>query len=57
MLNLNAPNTVLLDDPANREHQPLDYAINALIWLYWSKAQNNPHLVHIGRDRGSNHIL
>jgi hypothetical protein len=47
MLNLNAPNTVLLDDPANREHQPLDYAINALIWLYWSKAQNNPHLVHI----------
>lgn len=47
MLNLNAPNTALLDDPANREHQPLDYAINALHWLYWSKTQNNQHLAHL----------
>lgn len=47
MLNLNAPDTTLLDNPANREHQPLDYALCALNWLYWSKAQDNPHLAHL----------
>jgi hypothetical protein len=47
MLDLNAPDTALLNNPANRENQPLDYAIRALHWLYWSKAQDNPHLAHL----------
>jgi hypothetical protein len=47
MLNLNAPDTALLDDPANRENHPLDYAVRALHWLYWSKSQDNPQLAHL----------
>ncbi len=27
--------------------EPLDYAIRALQWLYWSKTQDNPHLAHL----------
>jgi hypothetical protein len=47
MLNLNAPDTAFLDDPANRESRPLDYAIRALHWLCSSHAQNNPQLAHL----------
>lgn len=49
MLNLNAPDTTLLDDPANRESQPLDYATCALQWLYWSKTLDNTHLAQLDR--------
>ena len=41
MVNLNQPNTAFLDDPANRESQPLDYAVLSLQWLYWSWRDGN----------------
>lgn len=47
MLNLDPPDTALLNDPANRESQALDYAIRSLHWLYWSRTQNDPHLAAI----------
>jgi len=47
VLNLNQPDTALLDDPAHRETDPLDYAIRALHWVYWARTQNNPNLAPI----------
>jgi hypothetical protein len=47
MLNVSQPDTTLLDDPANRESRPLDYAITSLQWLYWKKTQNDANLAAV----------
>ncbi len=47
MLDLNQPNTAFLDNPANREAQPLDYAILAIHWLYWARTNNVAQLAAI----------
>ena len=47
MLNLNQPNTTILDEPANRDTRLLDYAVLSLRWLYWSWRDGNPHLAQL----------
>ena len=47
MLNLTEPNITLLDEPNNREANPLDYGITAIQWLYWAWSHGNTQLQHL----------
>ncbi|MGO8899275.1 MAG: hypothetical protein ACLQU5_13155 [Isosphaeraceae bacterium] len=47
MLDLIEPNITLLDEPNNREANPLDYGITAIQWLYWSWSHGNAQLRHL----------
>src|SRR5690242_2154866 len=47
MLDLNEPDTGLLDEPNNREANPIDYGITAIQWLYWSWSHGNAQLQNL----------